>query len=246
MSSSNAAPGDDGSQRVWRTNAGNYYHVLDLVITDPEVTVRARKVIRATFLIFITLCARAALLLADGQPLMQTLIGIGFVAVIPAFGYFGAKKASPTLMSVFCLLMLIHASHATALLIYVLVATFTDGCLEVDDPGHPGTVVCQKIVWNWMFTIAVILLAVWASLAFYGSYQGYRLFVKLASGDQVAVTEEEMASPGFEMNQANGDVAFGKPVTSSTTPKSVDDIEMGKPQQASRRHSSTTLDGDDL
>lgn len=28
---------DDGAQRVWRTNAGNYYHVLDLVITDPEV-----------------------------------------------------------------------------------------------------------------------------------------------------------------------------------------------------------------
>ncbi|EER10391.1 hypothetical protein Pmar_PMAR005040 [Perkinsus marinus ATCC 50983] len=75
---------DDGAQRVWRTNAGNYYHVLDLVITDPEVTLRARKVIRATFLIFVTLCARTALLIADGktcQPLMQTLVGIAFVAV---------------------------------------------------------------------------------------------------------------------------------------------------------------------
>ncbi|KAF4717413.1 hypothetical protein FOZ63_031736, partial [Perkinsus olseni] len=238
MSSNNNAA-DDGAQRVWRTNAGNYYHVLDLVITDPEVTLRARKVIRATFLIFITLCARALLLLADGQPLMQTLVGIAFVAVIPAFGYWGAKKASPTLMSLFCLLMLIHASHATALLIYVLVATFTDGCIEQEDPRHPGVLICQKIDWNWMFTIAVILLAVWATLAFYASYQGYKLFVKLASGGQVATTQEATSS-AYEMEPGSGDVTFGKPVAESATPKSSDDIEMGKPQQ--RHGSSASVD----
>ncbi|EER03315.1 hypothetical protein Pmar_PMAR000553 [Perkinsus marinus ATCC 50983] len=241
MSSSNNAA-DDGAQRVWRTNAGNYYHVLDLVITDPEVTLRARKVIRATFLIFLTLCARAALLLADGEPLMQTLVGIAFVAVIPAFGYWGAKKASPTLMSLFCLLMLIHASHATALLIYVLVAAFTDGCIDEEDPSRPGMTICRKIDWNWMFTIAVVLLAVWAVLAFYASYQGYKLFVKLASGDQVATTQEGTSS-AYEMDQKDGEVTYGKPVSESTTPVSNDDIEMGKAQQPSRRHgSSTSLD----
>ncbi|KAF4655514.1 hypothetical protein FOZ61_007546 [Perkinsus olseni] len=110
---------------------------------------------------------------------------------------------------------------------------------EQEDPRHPGVLICQKIDWNWMFTIAVILLAVWATLAFYASYQGYKLFVKLASGDQVATTQEATSS-AYEMEPGSGDVTFGKPVAESATPKSSDDIEMGKPQQ--RHGSSASVD----
>ncbi|EEQ98995.1 hypothetical protein Pmar_PMAR012003 [Perkinsus marinus ATCC 50983] len=123
---------EDGASRVWRTNAGNYYHVLDLVITDPEVTLRARKVIRATFLIFVTLIARTALLLADGQPLMQTLVGIAFVAV----------------------------SNADEFILFA----------DAD----------SRIACNGTFDICV-------GGYIYERMHGYKLFIKLASGDEVTI-----------------------------------------------------------
>lgn len=190
-------------------------------------------------------------------------------------------------MSLFCLLMLIHASHATALLIYVLVAAFTDGCMYVLPCGLIS-ILCQR--WggsepSWDDDLSENRLELdvhhcGRSPRSMGSAGLLRFLSRIqalcevgqrwpgeaataaigvdsvavgchyARGDIISLWD---GSEGWGSHIRQGGTAYWapcvcdwsvfQPVSESTTPVSNDDIEMGKAQQPSRRHgSSTSLD----
>jgi hypothetical protein len=172
-----------------RNHGGQKYSVLGLTIVEPELIKRTKNVILsclALTLISLFVCLiemRAARQQSSSSSsyVVQPLLGLLSSLTAPAFGYFGARRGSATLMCMFVSLMVVNAGLSIT---FVLAVIFTLG-IPMD---------------SFMNFSYFLLWVLSSGLSIWAAYNGNKMFSKLLQGEQIIEEQKdpEMALPEID------------------------------------------------
>ena len=155
---------------LWTNYQGQRYHLLGLTISDPEVIKRTKNVIVAcaavAVLSMLTCLIEFSMLDSQATGILQVILGLSSSLSAPAFGYFGARRGSATLMCLFVSLMVVLVGMSATIMLAVLVSF-------------------SSIIWNFRNTVYVLLWMACGGFSAWAAFNGNKLFAKLLQGEQI-------------------------------------------------------------
>ena len=181
---------------LWTNYQGQRYHVLGLTISDPDLIKRTKNVIVACSAVAVTsvLTTLIEFSLRDNQAvsIFQVIIGLMSSLSAPAFGYFGARKGSATLMCLFVSLMVV----LTGIAVTIMMAVFAS---------------FRTIPWTLTIAIYVLLWAASGVFSAWAAFNGNKLFAKLLQGEQIIENSDpEIGLPEIDTQLPVFDTEIGR------------------------------------
>jgi hypothetical protein len=160
----------EGDMDLWTNYQGQRYHVLGLTISDPDLIKRTKNVIVACAAVAVisVLTTLLEFKMRDSKTagVLQVVMGLFSSLSAPAFGYFGARRGSATLMCLFVSLMVVLAGISATIMLAVISSW-------------------NYIMWNLRNTVYVLLWVLCGAFSAWAAFNGNKLFAKLLQGEQI-------------------------------------------------------------